>query len=328
MSELKRREFISLLGGAAATWPLAARAQQPTMPVVGFFNGQSPGAFAHLIGAFHRGLNETGYIEGQNVTIEYRWGEGYVDRLPALARDLVRRQVAVIVAAGGAHLEAKAATSNIPIVFTTPGEPIKEGLVASFNRPGGNATGVSVFTVTLEAKRFELLHELVPKAATIGVLLDPTFSSVDLQSLEVHTAARATGHEIRVLNVSTDGDIDEAFSNLVEIRAGGLVVSGNPFLNSKRDKLIALAARDAIPTIYEPRESTIAGGLMNYGPSITDVYRQLGVYTGRILKGEKPANLPVLQPTKFDLLINLKTAKALGIEVPPTLLARADEVID
>jgi putative tryptophan/tyrosine transport system substrate-binding protein len=325
---VRRRAFITLLGGAAVAWPLPARAQQAALPVIGFFNGQSPGAFAHLIGAFHRGLNETGYIEGQNVTIEYRWGEGYVDRLPALARDLVRRQVAVIVAAGGAHLEAKAATSNIPIVFTTPGEPVKEGLVASFNHPGGNATGVSVFTVTLEAKRFELLHELVPKAATIGVLLDPTFSSVDLQSLEVHTAARATGHEIRVLNVSTDTDIDEAFSNLVEIRAGGLVVSGNPFLNSKREKLIALAARDAIPTIYEPRESTIAGGLMNYGPSITDVYRQLGVYTGRILKGEKPADLPVLQPAKFDLLINLKTAKVLGIEVPPTLLARADEVIE
>ena len=262
------------------------------------------------------------------MTIEYLWAEGYVDRLPALARDLVRRQVAVIVAAGGAHLAAKAATTNIPIVFTTPGEPLKEGLVASFNRPGGNATGVSVFTVTLEAKRFELLHELVPKATTIGVLLDPTFSSVDLQLSEVQTAARATGHEIRVLNVSTDADIDEAFSTLAEIRAGGLVVSGNPFLNSKRNKLIALAARDAIPTVYEPRESSIAGGLMNYGPSITDVYRQLGIYTGRILKGEKPADLPVLQPTKFDLLINLKTAKALGIEVPPTLLARADEVIE
>jgi putative ABC transport system substrate-binding protein len=276
---MKRREFITLLGGAAA-WPFAARAQQPQIPVVGFFNGQSPGAFAHLLRAFGQGLNETGYVGGQNVTIEYLWAEGYVDRLPALARDLVRRQVAVIVAAGGAHLAAKAATSNIPIVFTTPGEPVKEGLVASFNRPGGNATGVSVFTVTLEAKRFELLHELLPKATTIGVFLDPTFSSVDLQLSEVQTAARATGHEIRVLNVSTDADIDEAFSTLVEIRAGGLVVSGNPFLNSKRNKLITLAARDAIPAVYEPRESTMAGGLMNYGPSITDVYRQLGLYTG------------------------------------------------
>jgi putative ABC transport system substrate-binding protein len=324
---MKRREFISLLGGAAS-WPLAVRAQQAGMHAIGFLNGQSPVSFAHLLRAFHQGLNETGYVDGQNATIEYRWAEGQVDRLPELARDLVRRQVAVIVAAGGAHLAAKAATRNIPIVFTTPGEPVQEGLVASFNRPGGNATGISVFTVTLEAKRFELLHELVPKAATFGVLLDPTFSSVDMQLSEVRTAARATGHELRVLSVSTDADIDEAFSILVKIRAGGLVAGGNPFLNGKRDKLIALAAREAIPTIYEAREATIAGGLMNYGPSITDVYRQLGIYTGRILKGEKPSDLPVLQPAKFDLLINLRTAKALGLEVPPSLLARADEVIE
>jgi ABC-type uncharacterized transport system substrate-binding protein len=324
---MKRREFVSLLGGVAA-WPVAARAQQPTMPVIGFLNGQSPKTFAHLLRAFHQGLNETGFVEGQNATTEYSWAEGYVDRLPALARDLVRRQVNVIVAAGGAHLAAKAATTNIPIVFTTPGEPVQEGLVASFNRPGGNATGISVFTVTLEAKRFELLHELVPKATTIGVLLDPTFSSFDMQLSEVQTAARATGRELRVLNVSTDADIDEAFSILVKIRAGGLVVGGNPFLNGKRNKLIALAAREAIPAIYEAQESTIAGGLMNYGPSITDVYRLLGVYSGRILKGEKPSDLPVLQPVKFDLLINLRTAKVLGLSVPPTLLARADEVIE
>jgi putative tryptophan/tyrosine transport system substrate-binding protein len=325
---MRRRDFITLLGGTAVAWPIAAWAQQAGMPVIGFLNGQSPASFAHLLRAFHQGLNEAGYVEGQNATTDYRWAEGYVDRLPELARDLVRRQVAVIVAAGGAHLAAKAATNNIPIVFTTPGEPVAEGLVASFNRPGGNATGISVFTGTLEAKRFELLHELVPKAATIGVLLDPTFSSFGMQITEVQTAARATGHELRVLNVSSDAEIDEAFSILGKIRAGGLVVGGNPFLNGRRNKLIALAAREAIPTIYETRESTIAGGLMNYGASITDIYRQVGVYTGRILKGEKPADLPVLQPAKFDLLINLKTAKALGLDIPPTLLARADEVIE
>jgi putative ABC transport system substrate-binding protein len=323
-----RREFITLLGGAAAAWPLAARAQQAALLVVGFLNGQSSEAFAHLLTAFRQGLKEIGYLDGENAIVEYRWAEGDVDKLPALARDLVQRQVAVIVAAGGAHLAAKAATRIIPIVFTTPGEPVQEGLVASFNRPGGNATGVSVFTGTLEAKRFELLHELVPKATTIGVLLDPSFSGADFQLSEVQRAARTTGHQLHVLNVSTEADIDEAFSTLVQIRAGGLVVSGNPFLNSKRNKLIPLAARHAIPAIYEPRESTTAGGLMNYGPSITEVYRQLGVYTGRILKGEKPAELPVLQPIKFDLLINLRTAKTLGLTVPPTLLARADEVIE
>jgi len=328
MLDIRRRQFITMLGGATAAWPLAARAQQAAMPVIGFLNGQSSEAFAHLLTAFRQGLKETGYLAGDNAIIEYRWAEGDVDKLPALARDLVQRQVAVIVAAGGAHLAAKAATRIIPIVFTTPGEPVQEGLVASFNRPGGNATGVSVFTGTLEAKRFELLHELVLNATTIAVLIDPSFSGADFQLSEVQKAARTTGHQLRVLNVSTEADIDEAFSTLVQIRARGLVVSGNPFLNSKRNKLIALAARHAIPAIYEPRESTTAGGLMNYGPSITEVYRQLGVYTGRVLRGEKPADLPVLQPVKFDLLINLRTAQTLGLTVPPTLLARADEVIE
>ena len=325
---MKRREFITLLGGARrrGPWPRAGAAvvyagdRVPQRPIT-----QS---FARLL-KLSIGLGETGYVEGQSTTTEYRWAEGYVDRLPALARDLVHRQSpSSSQRAAAPSLRSEGCNHQCTIVFTTPGEPNTGGSSRQFNRPGGTPTGISVFTVTLEAKRLELLHELVPKATTIGVLLDPTFSSVDMQLSEVQTAARATGHELRVLKVSTDADIDEAFSILVKTRVGALVVGGNPFLNGKRNKLIGLAAREAIPAIYEARKSTIAGGLMSYGPSITDVYRQLGVYAGRILKGEKPSDLPVLQPTKFELLINLKTAKTLGITVPPTLLARADEVIE
>jgi putative ABC transport system substrate-binding protein len=327
MSDMRRREFVTLLCGAAA-WPFPARTQQPEMPVVGFLNAQSPDTFAHLVKAFRLGLSEKGYVEGQNVTIEYRWARGDLDRLPSLASDLVNRRVAVLVATGGADRFGKRATATIPIVFTTGGEPVRAGLVASFNRPGGNATGVSVFTTTLEPKRIELLRELVPNAALIGVFLDPTFAGSDIQLREVEAAARALGQQIRVLNVSTDAEIETAFATVIAAQANALAVVGNPFLNSRRNQLVTLAARHSIPAIYELREFVAAGGLMSYGPSITDVYRQVGVYTGRILRGEKPSDLPVLQPTKFELFINLKTAKTLGLSVPLTLQVAADELVE
>jgi ABC-type uncharacterized transport system substrate-binding protein len=328
---MRRRDFVRGIAGSTIAWPLAARAQQPgspAMPVIGFLNGQSPKTFAHLLAGFWKGLNETGFVEGRNVAIEYRWAEGQTDRLPAMARDLVIRQVAVLAATGGADRAAKAATNTIPIVFTTGGEPVQAGLVQSFNRPGGNATGVSVFTTVLEAKRFELLHELVPSADIIGILVDPTFEGADVQLREVQLAAQVLGRPIRVLNASTEQDIAAAFATLMQIKAGALAVFGNPFLNGRRAELVALAAHHAIPAMYEAREFTAASGLMSYGPSITDVYRQAGVYAGRILKGEKPADLPVVQPTRFEFSINLRTAKVLRLQVPPMLLARADEVIE
>ncbi|MBT1515773.1 ABC transporter substrate-binding protein [Bradyrhizobium sp. SRL28] len=329
MLDMKRREFITLLGGAVA-WPLAARAQQPAMPVVGFLHGGSAGMRAHFIAAFHQGLKETGHIEGQHIEIDYRWADDQSNLLPALAVDLARRQVSVITTCGGERdvFAAKAATSKIPIVFIVGSDPVKAGFVASLGRPGGNLTGVNMFSVEMQAKRLGILHELIPPTMVIANLVDPNFPPTEAAVAEVETAARIFGRQLLVLKTSSESDIDAAFATIMQVRAGALLVGPGPFFNTRRNQIVALAARHAIPAIYEFRDAAKAGGLVSYGTSLVDAYRLVGVYTGRILKGEKPADLPVVQPTKFELVINLKTAKALGLEVPPSLLAIADEVIE
>jgi putative tryptophan/tyrosine transport system substrate-binding protein len=328
---VRRRDFISLLGGAGA-WPVAARAQQATkLPVIGFLNGGSPeGYYATMVAAFRQGLNEAGYVEGQNVAIEFRWAEGRNDRLPPLAADLVNRQVAVIAATSmPAALAAKAATTTIPIVFEGGADPVEFGLVDSLNRPGGNVTGVTNFSSSTAAKIFELLHELIPNSAMIAVLVNPTSPSLSLSTAkEAEAARRALGRQIQILNASTADEIDVAFATLAQLRAGALLISPDSFFASRSVHLAMLAARCGIPATYNAREFPAAGGLMSYGASITDAYRQTGVYTGKVLKGAKPADLPILQPTKFTLVINLRTAKALALNLPDKLLALADEVIE
>jgi putative ABC transport system substrate-binding protein len=329
--QLKRREFISLLGGAAAAGPLTAHAQQPATPVIGVLVSTSSGWLRDAVPAFHRGLTETGYVEGQNVAIEYRWAEGQYDRLPGLAADLVRRQVHVIAAFEGlpSALAAKAATASIPIVFFTGGDPVQLGLVASMRQPDGNLTGVTVLNVEIGAKRLELLHELVPTASVIVLLVNQTNPVLaETETRDLQAAARTLGLTVRVLHASSEQEIDTAFMTLVQLQAGALVIGPDAFFNSRSEQLATLALRHAVPAIFQYREFVAAGGLISYGGSRTDAYRQVGVYTGRVLKGAKPSELPVQQVTKVEMFLNLKTAKALGITVPLPLSGRADEVIE
>jgi putative tryptophan/tyrosine transport system substrate-binding protein len=327
---MRRRAFIKLLGGAAAAWPLGARAQQPAMPVVGFLNVASPQGYARPLAAFLKGLGETGYVDGRNVAIEYRWGEGHSDRLPAMAADLVHKQVAVIAATSTpAALAAKAATTTIPIVFETGSDPVQLGLVESLSRPGGNVTGVTQSNVEIAPKRLQLLHELVPTASVMALLVNPAdLTLAETATKEMHAAARTLGLELHVLNASTERDFDAVFAKLIQLRAGGLVIGPDPFFISQSEQLAALTVRHAVPAVFEFREFAVAGGLLSYGADVTDSYRLAGNYTGRVLKGEKPGDLPVQQATKVEMIINLKTAKALGINVPNTLIGRADEVIE
>jgi putative ABC transport system substrate-binding protein len=327
---MKRREIIALLGGATATlaWPLVAHAQQPAMPVIGFLRNTSFANAAHFVTAFRQGLKEAGFVEGQNVAVEYHSAEGQPDRLRALVAELIRRPVAVIVGNSLSVLPAKAATTTVPLVFAGGGDPVKQGLVASLNRPGGNVTGVNFLTGVLGAKRLQLLRQLVPKATTIAVLVNPNTTETEAERRDVQAAAQVIGQQLIILDASSDREIETAFATLVRRGAGALLVGTGNFLFSNRERIIALAARHALPANYSQREAVVAGALMSYGPNIADAYRQVGIYAGRILKGEKPADLPVMQASKFEFVINLKTAKALGIEIHPQLLATVDEVIE
>ena len=328
---MRRREFFIVLGGALANWPLAARAQQPAMPVIGFLGSETPALWASRLQGFRQGLSEAGFAEGRNVTIEYRWAEGHTDRLPALVADLVRRQVTVIAATGGTAvaLAAKAANTKIPIVFNVATDPVALGLVASLNRPGGNLTGATSLSVQVGSKRLQLLRELLPTATVVALLVNPTNATLaETQSRDLQAAARTLGLQLHVLHASTEADFDTAFVKLVQLRASGLVIGTDLFFNTRSEQLAALTVRHAVPTVFQYREFVAAGGLMSYGGSIADPYRLVGVYTGRILKGEKPADLPIQQATKVELFINFKTAKALGLTVPKSLLSRAEEVVE
>jgi len=326
---MDRRTFMGSAAGGLVAAPLAAHAQKSAIPMIGFLGSASPAQSAPFVAAFRKGLNETGYVEGKNVAIEFRWAEGQYDRLPALASELVRRQMAVLVATGGpgAALAAKAATSTIPIVFTTGSDPVQFGVVASLGHPGGNATGVTIFTVDLVAKRMELLRELVPKATVIAFISNPNTPYAESEVGKAQEAARSFGQQLHVVRAATAQEIDAAFATLVQLRAGALLIGTDPFFSSRREQFVALAARHAMPAIFDLREFATAGGLLSYGASITEAYRQAGIYTGKILNSAKPADLPVLQPTKLELVINLKTAKTLGLTIPQSLLLRADEVI-
>jgi putative tryptophan/tyrosine transport system substrate-binding protein len=330
MLDVRRRELIALLGGAAAGWPVVVRAQQQPMPAVGILASVSPGPYARFIEAIKQGLREVGYVEGRNVAIEYRWANGQYDRLPQLAAELVDRGVAVIILVGGGPTTAaaKAATATIPIVFNTGEDPVKTGSVAALNRPGGNATGISLLTVAMEAKRLQLLHELVPTAAVVAIIVNPNNPQADQQLQELQAAARTLGVQVEAFKAGTPNEIDNAFANVVQRRAGALHMAGDAFFNTRKEQFIVLSARHALPTVFSLREFPAAGGLMSYGPSIANAYLQQGIYAGRILKGEKPAEMPVQQTVKVELVINVQTAKTLGLSIPLPLLGRADEVIE
>ena len=325
---MRRREFITLLGGAAAAWPFAAYAQQPTMPVVGFLRSATLADVPHWVAAFRQGLKEAGFVEGQNVAIEFRSADNQLDRLPALVADLIRQPVAVIVGNTDAALAAKAASATVPIVFASGSDPVRDGLVASLNRPGGNVTGLVYFSAVLGAKRLELLRQLVPGATKIAVLVNPNTPLTEAERKDVQAAAQVIGQQLIIIDISSDRDIETAFATFVQRGASALLVGTGGFLNSNRERIAAVANRHALPASYSQREGVVAGGLMSYGPSISDAYRQAGIYSGRILNGEKPADLPVMQSTKFELVLNLKTAKALGLTIPPSLLVAADEVME